>query len=93
MYCYDVCVCVSGRVYSVLGTSSSDRLVTSDLFVSIMEAGVLPPANDTPVGVQLRSPHLENIYACEPKATHSNLLFYQNQKCHVQQCNNASLCL
>lgn len=87
-----MCVSLCGRVYSVLGMSWSNWLVPSDLCKHYIETGCFrQPMTQT---VQLRSPpHLETFKACEPEATHYNLLLYQNQKYHVQQCNNATLCL
>lgn len=93
MYCYDVCVSVWACVQC-----SWDVLVKLAgalwPFCKHYRDWVLPPANDTPGGVQPRSPpHLETFKLVSPEATHYNPLLYQNQKYHVQQCNNATLCL
>lgn len=98
MYCYDVCVSVWACVQCSLGCLSQTGWCPLT-FVSIIETGCFHQPMTHQVGgggVQLRSPpspHLETFKACEPEATHYNLLLYQNQKYHVQQCNNATLCL
>lgn len=93
MYCYDVCV----SVWACVQCSWDVEVKTGWCpltFASVKRDWVLPPASDTVGGARLRSPSpSRNIEACEPEATHYNLLLYQNQKYHVQQCNNATLCL
>lgn len=88
------CVCLCVGVCTVFLGCLSQTGWCPLTFVSIIETGCFHQPMTNQVGVQLRSPpHLETFKACQPEATHYNLLLYQNQKYHVQQCNNATLCL
>lgn len=85
-----MCLSLCGRVYSVL---ESSWLVPFD-FRKHDRDWMLPPANDAPDGDQLQPlPHLETFKLVSPRQHTTTFCCTKTKNNHVQQCNNASLCL